>query len=115
MVQLSNENRQETLFYFEAIGFLLLIFCAVIIAKLGTLGFYLTIFFKILFGDWYLLFVFILLIIGLSNILNHKSINKAIDKCSKDGGGRVVIPAGIWHTGPITLKSNVNNSTFNLF
>lgn len=67
------ENRQETLFYFEAIGFLLLIFCAVIIAKLGTLGFYLTIFFKILFGDWYLLFVFILLIIGLSNILNHKS------------------------------------------
>lgn len=43
-----------------------------------------------------------------SNILNHKSINKAIDKCSKDGGGRVVIPAGIWHTGPITLKSNVN-------
>lgn len=43
-----------------------------------------------------------------ANILNHKSINKAIDKCSHDGGGRVVIPAGIWHTGPITLKSNVN-------
>ena len=35
-------------------------------------------------------------------------INKVIDKCSAEGGGRVVIPAGTWFTGPITLKSNVN-------
>lgn len=35
-------------------------------------------------------------------------INKVIDRCSKEGGGRVVIPAGTWLTGPITLKSNVN-------
>ena len=35
-------------------------------------------------------------------------INKFIDRCSKEGGGRVVIPAGTWLTGPITLKSNVN-------
>ncbi len=40
--------------------------------------------------------------------LNHGAINAAIDKCSADGGGRVVVPAGVWHTGPITLKSNVN-------
>lgn len=36
------------------------------------------------------------------------AINRAIDKCSKVGGGRVVIPAGIFLTGAIELKSNVN-------
>lgn len=35
-------------------------------------------------------------------------INKAIDQCSADGGGTVVIPVGTWLTGPLTLKSNVN-------
>lgn len=33
---------------------------------------------------------------------------KAIDACTKAGGGRVVVPAGAWLTGPIHLKSNVN-------
>lgn len=36
------------------------------------------------------------------------AINKAIADCSKKGGGRVVVPAGVWLTGAITLKSNVN-------
>jgi polygalacturonase len=40
--------------------------------------------------------------------INTKSINAAIDNCSKKGGGVVLIPAGLWLTGPITLKSNVN-------
>lgn len=35
-------------------------------------------------------------------------INKVIDKCSAEGGGKVIIPAGTWLTGPITLKNNVN-------
>ncbi len=39
--------------------------------------------------------------------LNTTAINKAIDRCSAAGGGRVVVPAGTWHTGPITLKNNV--------
>lgn len=37
-----------------------------------------------------------------------KALQKAIDKCSAKGGGRVVIPKGEYLTGPITLKSNVN-------
>src|SRR4051812_2553887 len=40
--------------------------------------------------------------------LNTKSINAAIDACNKKGGGVVVIPEGLWLTGPIVLKSNVN-------
>lgn len=39
---------------------------------------------------------------------NQKAINKAIDACSKAGGGRVVIPAGTWKTGAIRMKSHVN-------
>lgn len=33
---------------------------------------------------------------------------KAIDALAKQGGGRLVVPRGIWHTGPIVLKSNIN-------
>lgn len=40
--------------------------------------------------------------------LNTAAIQQTIDECSKQGGGRVVIPVGMWHTGPIELKSNVN-------
>ena len=40
--------------------------------------------------------------------LNTKAINDAITNCSKKGGGVVLIPAGLWQTGPIELKSNVN-------
>lgn len=40
--------------------------------------------------------------------LNTTSINKAIETCSSKGGGVVLVPAGMWITGPVTLKSNVN-------
>ncbi|HEX5127960.1 MAG TPA: glycoside hydrolase family 28 protein [Rhodocyclaceae bacterium] len=36
------------------------------------------------------------------------AIAKAITACNAAGGGRVVVPAGIFLTGPIVLKSNVN-------
>lgn len=39
---------------------------------------------------------------------NTKAIAKAIDACNQAGGGRVVVPAGTWFTGPIHFKSNVN-------
>ncbi len=40
--------------------------------------------------------------------LNSKAINDAIIACNKKGGGVVVVPKGLWLTGPIELKSNVN-------
>jgi len=40
--------------------------------------------------------------------LNTQSINKAIVSVSQKGGGVVLIPSGLWLTGPIELKSNVN-------
>lgn len=39
--------------------------------------------------------------------LQTKAIQKAIDTCFLAGGGRVVIPAGIFRTGGIRLRSNV--------
>ena len=36
------------------------------------------------------------------------AIRKAIDACNKAGGGRVVVPAGVFLTGAVHLKSNVN-------
>lgn len=36
------------------------------------------------------------------------AIKKAIEVCSKNGGGKVVVPEGIFYTGPTELKSNVN-------
>jgi polygalacturonase len=35
------------------------------------------------------------------------AINKAINACAAQGGGTVVVPAGLFYTGPIELKSNV--------
>ena len=40
--------------------------------------------------------------------LNTNSINTAINECSKKGGGVVLVPEGLWLTGPVVLKSNVN-------
>lgn len=40
--------------------------------------------------------------------LNTTAINSSIEALSKKGGGVVLVPAGIWLTGPVVLRSNVN-------
>lgn len=39
---------------------------------------------------------------------NTEAFRKAIEACSQAGGGRVVVPAGAYLSGPIYLESNVN-------
>src|SRR5690606_3656133 len=41
-------------------------------------------------------------------VSNTKAFEKAIAAAASKGGGKVIIPRGIWLTGPITLKSNIN-------
>jgi len=41
------------------------------------------------------------------SVLNTKAFADAIDAVSKKGGGKIIIPPGIWLTGPIILKSNI--------
>ncbi|MCH5240657.1 MAG: glycoside hydrolase, partial [Muribaculaceae bacterium] len=40
--------------------------------------------------------------------VNQKAINQAIADCSKSGGGKVIVPAGLYKTGAINLLSHVN-------
>jgi len=40
-------------------------------------------------------------------ILNTEAFEKAIEAVTKKGGGKVIIPSGIWLTGPIILKSKL--------
>ena len=46
--------------------------------------------------------------VGDGHTLNTAAIAKAINECASKGGGIVNIPAGLWLTGPIELKSKIN-------
>lgn len=46
--------------------------------------------------------------VGDGNTLNTKAIQNSIDALHKKGGGVVLVPAGLWLTGPVVLKSNIN-------
>ena len=39
---------------------------------------------------------------------NTEAFKKAIDALVKKGGGKLVVPRGMWYTGPIVLQSNIN-------
>jgi len=43
---------------------------------------------------------------GITN--NAFALNRAIDECSRKGGGRVIVPKGDYATAAVVLKSNVN-------
>ena len=43
-----------------------------------------------------------------TSVLSTGAISAAITKCNSEGGGVVLIPDGLWLTGPVTLLSNVN-------
>ena len=43
-----------------------------------------------------------------TTVLSTEAVQKAIDECSENGGGRVVVPTGAYKIGTIVLKSNVN-------
>jgi polygalacturonase len=46
--------------------------------------------------------------IGNGQSLNTEAFAKAIDACAKKGGGSVIVPPGLWLTGPILFQSNIN-------
>lgn len=45
---------------------------------------------------------------GDGTFINTEAFAKAIEHLSQRGGGRLIIPAGVWFTGPIVLQSNIN-------
>ncbi len=45
--------------------------------------------------------------VGDGNTLNTKAFARAIETLSSKGGGTVIVPFGVWLTGPIELQSNI--------
>lgn len=62
-------------FYYESIGMLFIVIAVITLAKLGKLGSFFTILLQVLFGDWYLLVVILILIFAVYLILNHHPFN----------------------------------------
>ena len=46
--------------------------------------------------------------VGDGSTLCTEAFSKAIEALSQKGGGKLIVPQGVWFTGPITLKSNIN-------
>lgn len=46
--------------------------------------------------------------LGDGSYLNTQAFEKAMNTLSAKGGGVLVVPAGVWLTGPIEFKSNIN-------
>ena len=40
--------------------------------------------------------------------MNTEAFSKAFEALEKKGGGKLIVPAGVWYTGPIVMKSNIN-------
>lgn len=49
--------------------------------------------------------------VGDGQTLNSEPFSKAIEAVAKKGGGHVIIPRGVWLTGPVILKNNINIHT----
>jgi polygalacturonase len=46
--------------------------------------------------------------VGDGQTMNTEAFRRTINACSNAGGGTVVVPPGLWLTGPIELKSRIN-------
>lgn len=46
--------------------------------------------------------------VGDGETLNTEAFDEALRHVSEQGGGHVVVPRGVWRTGPIALRSNVD-------
>lgn len=46
--------------------------------------------------------------VGDGETMNTSAFEKAFEQLAKKGGGRLIVPPGIWFTGPIQLRSNTD-------
>ena len=69
------QESKDLTFYYEIVGILSLIIPVLAFARLGLVGFYIMLVFKILFGDWYFLFLLAIFCYGLRCLIYHKPMN----------------------------------------
>ncbi len=46
--------------------------------------------------------------VGNGLVKNTEAFEKAMKALSAKGGGKLIVPSGVWYTGPITFENNVN-------
>lgn len=46
--------------------------------------------------------------IGNGVVVNTEAFEKAMESLSAKGGGTLIVPSGVWYTGPIVFRSNIN-------
>lgn len=65
-------DKKELTFYYEIVGIITILISIITLARLGNSGKWLMIFFKLLFGDWYFVTLFLLLVYGFRSLLFHQ-------------------------------------------
>ncbi len=69
------QETKDLTFYYEIVGIISLIIPVLAFARLGLIGFYIMLIFKIIFGDWYFLFLLTIFCYGLRCLIYHKPMN----------------------------------------
>ncbi len=69
------QNKKELTFYYELIGVITILISLIALARLGVVGHYIMMIFRITFGDWYFAFLLALLLYGIYCLFKHHSIN----------------------------------------
>lgn len=73
VLRLEKEKKDMT-FYYEVIGILSIIVPIIAFARFGSVGYYIMLVFKIVFGDWSFLFLLFLMFYGIRCLIYHKSL-----------------------------------------
>lgn len=69
------QNKKELTFYYELIGVSTILLSLLALARLGLVGYYLMMSFRIVFGDWYFVFLLALLLFGIYCLFKHQALN----------------------------------------
>ena len=73
--QSAEGNKKESIFYYELLGLIQIIISIVSLIKLGIVGLYLALLFKLLFGEWYFIIILLLFFNGIRMIISHETFN----------------------------------------
>lgn len=69
------QNKKELTFYYELIGVITILISLIALARLGVVGYYIMMIFRITFGDWHFAFLLALLLYGIYCLFKHHSIS----------------------------------------
>lgn len=69
-----DKEKKEVTFYYEVIGIILVLISLIAMIRLGKAGIVIALVFKLLFGDWYFLFILFVFYFGIRLLLSHSPI-----------------------------------------